>query len=171
MGMKELIAKQYDYGCWVRDKLLHEARRLSDEQYFADPAFGGLRSVHASLLHAVSTEWLWRNLAHNGALPGPPPNAEDFATLASIEAAWQEEEAAYRAFLDSLSEADLEVEINTVSPAGSGVHVLALGNATARSPAFHAASHRDGRRVDQPRTFTRRSRFHLLHDRSGVGAQ
>ena len=124
MGMKELIAKQYDYGCWVRDKLLHGARRLSDEQYFADPAFGGLRSVHASLLHAVSTEWLWRNLAHNGALPGPPPNAEDFATLASIEAAWQEEEAAYCAFLDSLSEADLEVEINTVSPAGQAFTFL-----------------------------------------------
>lgn len=118
MSKKEIIARQYDYGCWAREKLLREARQLTDEQYRADPGFGGLRSMHACLLHALATEWIWRNLAQNGALPGPPPNAEDYATLAAVEAAWREEDAAYRAFLDSLDDAGMETRIDTVSPAG-----------------------------------------------------
>jgi uncharacterized damage-inducible protein DinB len=115
MSKKELIARQSDYGIWAKEKLLQEARQLSEEQYHAEPGIGGVGSVHDLLLHTLATEWVWRNLAQNGELPGPPPRPE---SLADIEAAWQEEDAAYRTFLDGLSDADLEAEINTVSPAG-----------------------------------------------------
>lgn len=124
MGMKEMIAKQYDYGCWVRDKLLREARQLSDAEYFAEPEFGGLRSVHATLLHTLATDWVWRNVANNGRLPGPPPSPEDYATLADIEAGWKEEEAAFRTLLDDLDEHDLEAEVDTMSPAGQAYTMI-----------------------------------------------
>ena len=118
MGMVEMIARQYDYGCWARDKLLREARQLDDEQYFAEATWGGVGSLHSVLVHTLATEWVWRNLAQHAALSGPPPNTETLATLADLEAAWREEEAACRAFLESLDEAGLEARVETVSPAG-----------------------------------------------------
>jgi uncharacterized damage-inducible protein DinB len=110
-----MIARQYDYGCWVRAKLLKLAGELSEEQYYADSQFG---SLHTLLAHMVRTEWVWRNLAQTGTLPGPPASDEALATLEDVEAAWSDEEAAFRSYLATLSKDDLEGTVDTVSPAG-----------------------------------------------------
>jgi uncharacterized damage-inducible protein DinB len=119
MSMKEMLLEQYNYGCWAREKLLHEARRLSDHQFHTQSEFGNMGSVHSLLLHTLATDWLWRNLSEDGELSGPPPDAEDFATLSAIEAGWQQEEAAFRSFMISLDESELDETVRTVDPAGN----------------------------------------------------
>ncbi len=78
MSKKEMLLRQYDYGCWVRAKLLRLAGELPDDQYYAE---NPLRSVHSLLAHTLGTEWLWRNLAQTGTIPGPPPTEESLPTV------------------------------------------------------------------------------------------
>ena len=119
MGMKEMLLEQYDYGCRARGRLLHEARQLSHEEFHAESEFGNMGSVYSLLLHTFATDWLWRNLAEDGELDGPPPDAEAYAALPAIESSWQQEKAAFRSFLASLDEGELEETVRTVDPAGN----------------------------------------------------
>ncbi len=115
MSKKEMIERQYDYGCWARAKLLSLADELTEEQYFAETDLG---SLHSLLTHMVLAEWVWRNLAQTAALPGPPPGDETIAALADVKTTWRHEEADFRAYLAELTDADLETGVDTVSPTG-----------------------------------------------------
>ena len=121
MGMKEMLARQHAYGIWAGAKIFKRAGQLSNEQYFAESEFGSFGSLHMLLVHMVRTEWLWRSLAATGTLPGPPPGEETFPTFADVEAGWQTEQIVFRDYLGSLSEDDLEANVDTVSPAGQSI--------------------------------------------------
>lgn len=120
MSVKDVIVKQYEYGCWARAKILEKARQLSDEQYFHEQPCGdcGFSSLHSVLVHMLRTDWMWQSLARNGTVDEPPSGEEGFATLADVEAAWREEDEALRAFLDRVSESDLAAVVDTMSPSG-----------------------------------------------------
>lgn len=115
MSKKEMIARQFDHACWANGKLLRPAHELTDDQYLGDEESG---SLHALFVHTISTEWIWRNLAQTGSLPGPPPSTESLTTLEDVENAWRQEEDSFRNYLAALSDSDLEGSVNTVSPAG-----------------------------------------------------
>ena len=121
MGMKEMIATQYDYNCWANARILENARHLSDEQYYAEAVF---RSVHELLVHTVRTEWVWRTLAQYGEITEPPPGSEDIRSLGDVRALWRQEETAFRSYLEELSDVELAGKVETVSPAGQA-HTLA----------------------------------------------
>ncbi len=137
MSIKQVLLRQYDYGCWVRDKLLKLAGELPEDQYFAQHS---QRSVHDLLAHTLGTEWLWRNLAQTGTIPGPPPTAESLPTLADVKSAWQQEEADFRAFLDSMTDGELEQTVDTVSPAGDAYTFLRWE--MIEHPLLHSMQHR-----------------------------
>ncbi len=103
---KQYIALLYDYTYWARDRLLRGAEGVTQEQFEAPAPFphGGLRGT---LVHLVSSEWVWLS-RWQGVSPTGQLRQADFPTLDSIRARWAEEEAKMRAFIDSLSDAGLD---------------------------------------------------------------
>lgn len=93
-------------------KIFDAVAVLGDEVFVAAPPIGE-RSLRALLVHATNTQRGWRRgILDGGRVPGPPET--DFPTVASLRAAWEEEEREMRAYLAGLSDADLEVDFAMV---------------------------------------------------------
>ena len=95
----------YKYNQWANGKILTAAASVSPEQFLAGAAFphGGLRST---LVHAMFAEWIWRN-RWEGTSPATRFKPEDFPTFDSLRARWMEEEAKLMAFVDGLTDEQL----------------------------------------------------------------
>lgn len=92
----------YDYNYWARDRILTAAAQVTAEQYAAPAGFpyGGLRGT---LLHILDAEKSWRNQFEHGQWT-PDLLEADYPTLSILQAAWQQEETAMRAYLGRLSD-------------------------------------------------------------------
>jgi uncharacterized damage-inducible protein DinB len=92
-----------DYQYWARDRMLESVERLTPEQYQRDlgTSFG---SVHGTLVHMCSAEWIWceRLLGHS---PRQPLDAAKFPTLDALRAEWTAVEGRIRANLAQAGEA------------------------------------------------------------------
>jgi uncharacterized damage-inducible protein DinB len=96
----------YDYNYWANARVLQGAAAVTPEQFVAPgPVSHG--SLRGALVHALGVEWLWRLRCQEGVSPSALPAAEEFPTAAGLAARWQAEEAAMRAFLDGLTDADV----------------------------------------------------------------
>jgi len=109
MGRKELLIDLYSYGEWAYGKLFAKIAELSDEQY-RKVWSSGYQSIHHTLVHnfGADVRWLarWQG--------DPPPamfNPAALTSAAEIQRRWADVAAKRRAYLDSLSEAQLEEPI------------------------------------------------------------
>jgi uncharacterized damage-inducible protein DinB len=95
----------FEYNYWARDRILAAAERVTFEQYAAPAAYpyGGLRGT---LLHILDAEISWRHQLEHGHWT-PDLLEADYPTLAVLKDAWQQEEAAMRAFLGRMNDSDL----------------------------------------------------------------
>ena len=98
---KAEIVLLYEYNSWATARVLRETERASPEQFLA-PARVSFGSLRGTLVHALSTEWMWRVRCDEGTSPSSMLAEEDFPTVASLVERWGKEEAAMRAFLDQL---------------------------------------------------------------------
>jgi uncharacterized damage-inducible protein DinB len=96
---------------WVNHRLLDAAAGLPDDVWQSD-AHITTRGLRATLVHELDVEWSWRL-----ALEGRPESEwgednelrpEDFPTVAALRDRWGVESDALRAWVGSLSEAELE---------------------------------------------------------------
>ncbi|MFN8467366.1 MAG: DinB family protein [Caldilineaceae bacterium] len=96
----------YNYNYWARDRILIAASQVTPAQYEAPAAFpyGSLRNT---LLHTMDAERSWRHMFEYGHWT-PDLLETDYPTLPILEEAWLEEEAAMRAYLDRLTDTDLQ---------------------------------------------------------------
>jgi uncharacterized damage-inducible protein DinB len=94
----------------VNRRLLDAAARLPDDAWRAEDHIT-TRGLRATLVHELDVEWSWRL-----ALEGRPESEwgeeqemkpDDFATVAALRERWTAESEALRAWVDSLSDADL----------------------------------------------------------------
>jgi uncharacterized damage-inducible protein DinB len=95
------------YNFWADNEILNACERLSaadfTRQATPDP---GWHSLRGTLVHLLDTEYGWRAALQN--LPDSDVMREaDFPNVASLRTRWQEEEAAWRAYIASLDEAAL----------------------------------------------------------------
>jgi uncharacterized damage-inducible protein DinB len=95
----------YDYNYWANKRILDAAAALSDADFLV-PRTLVWGSVRNTLAHAWGAEWIWRQRCQ-GTSPTALPSADEFPTLAVLQARWDEEEAAMRAYLSGLSEEQL----------------------------------------------------------------
>jgi uncharacterized damage-inducible protein DinB len=95
----------HDYSVWATGRILAAAAGATAEQLVA-PAQHVYGSLHQILLHTLDTEWGWRMRCQHD-LSTPDLSAEEFPTVAALEARWREEHSAMRAYLESLSEPDV----------------------------------------------------------------
>ncbi len=100
--LRELI----DHNYWARDRQLQACAALSEEQ-FLRPLGGSFPSVRDTLAHLVAVEWIWLERWRGGS-PRSLMSAEEFPTLAAISERWSAVEGELRAFVDGLSDEELE---------------------------------------------------------------
>ncbi len=95
----------YAYNAWAMQRILAATAQVSLAQFLAPSAhsYGGLRDI---LVHLLDTEVGWRMLCQQGAKASELA-AIDFPMPALLAQRWRDEEAAMRAYLATLHDADL----------------------------------------------------------------
>lgn len=106
---KSEILTLYQYNAWANARILNAAANMTPEQFLAPATFsyGGLRGT---LVHTLFAEWIWRQ-RWEGHSPTKGFTSDDFPTLNSLRSRWDTEEKALMAFVESMSESDLDSTI------------------------------------------------------------
>ena len=131
------VQRLYDYNYWANRKLFSVLSQLTTDE-FTRPVGGSYGSVRNTLVHVLSAEWGWLDRC-GGTSRGPKLKPEDYPTVASLVDAWAKVEGYVRAFLSTLTDADLarDVEFSFGGPAT----ILPVG-ALLQHSVVHAAHHR-----------------------------
>ena len=98
-----------DFHYWALGRVLDAAARLTPEQFTRDMG-NSFKSVRDTLAHLYSAEWAWYERWH-GTSPTAMLAFDQFPDVASLRETWSSHEAKMRAFLNSLSEADIKTVI------------------------------------------------------------
>ncbi len=101
----------FDYLYWVRDTVLGAADQL-DEAAFTSTDTVTNRDLRATLVHELDVQWSWRERLRGADWAEWGEEAElrgkDYPTVEAVAEHWRRDEAEMRAWLASLTDADLE---------------------------------------------------------------
>ena len=103
----EAMRLLYDYNYWASHRLLNTAEQCTPEQLDASLPMSW-HSVLGTFVHILGAEWVWRQRCQTGVSPAGLLDAAQFTTLAALRGRWDEEEAALRAYVNGLSDDDLQ---------------------------------------------------------------
>jgi uncharacterized damage-inducible protein DinB len=117
----------YDFNYWANGRILSSACGVSPEQYIAATDFGiGFKSLRGTLNHILDAEWSWR-LRWETFLNAPlSANESDtvtlseaqLPTLSALQDLWRLEEAAMRAYINRLSDEQVNGIVRYPLPTG-----------------------------------------------------
>jgi uncharacterized damage-inducible protein DinB len=104
-----MFKRLFIHNDWANGQVLDAASRLSAEDYVrrVGPGWG---SVRATLVHLADVDRLWGR-RWRGEAANPNPDEGQYASLASLRAAWTATMAERQAFLDGLTDASLRAPI------------------------------------------------------------
>jgi uncharacterized damage-inducible protein DinB len=110
---KSDVMSLIDYMYWANERILEAAERLSNEAFLATTSLT-TRSLRATLVHELDVEWSWR-LNLQGLLTEATEELrpDDYPDLAAIREHWRRDEAEMRAWLDGMSDADVEAPVHS----------------------------------------------------------
>ena len=96
----------FEYNYWASGRILSAAKDITSEQLLAPAEFpyGNLR---ATLIHIIDAEYGWRGLFENNKF-NEDIDPEGFQDIASIAERFHIEEQAMRAYLNGLTDEDME---------------------------------------------------------------
>ena len=115
---KNILIALYDYTYWASGRTLDAARRAGDKAFVTPRPELYYGSLRGTLVHILSAEWIWRTRCQEGLSPTTLLDSQAFPTVDDLAARWKQEEIAMRAYLASLSEADLQRTIYYKSTKG-----------------------------------------------------
>ncbi len=101
----------YDYSYWTSARILRAMLQLTPEQFSA-PNTSSHGSLRGTLVHALFSQNIWRRRMQGEEMPDNLPKAADYPTPQALNDAFLAEEAATRAYLTSLSDADLQAIVH-----------------------------------------------------------
>jgi uncharacterized damage-inducible protein DinB len=128
------ISTLFDYGYWAFEKVWDCIMQLSDEQFVQEIGYSK-GSIRHQVVHMMSATQRW--IIRLKQEPMQPHLAfEDYDTRAAVKSKWDELRADAMAYINSLSEADLDAIIPWELPARN----LAAENARWEI-LLHAANH------------------------------
>jgi len=114
------IKLMYEYNDWADQRILAACAKVGPEQYAAPANFGtGYGSLRATLVHLVDGAWLWRRLFEGDMDFSKELTEADLPTLDALEKRWQEEQQALRAYIDGLTDEDLNGILRYTLPSGT----------------------------------------------------
>jgi uncharacterized damage-inducible protein DinB len=111
------ILTLYDYNYWASERILAAAEGVTEAQFTA-PAKLSHGSLHATLVHIFSAEWIWRVRSQEGISPAGLPDEADVSTLDMLRGRWRSEEGLMRSFLAGLRDEDLSRKIRYTTTRG-----------------------------------------------------
>lgn len=95
-----------DYHYWARDRVLDAVATLEDAAFVA-PRGSSFSSIRDTLAHTFFAERAWYS-RWQGNSPTQFPPFDQFPDAASLRGAWRELEQQVRAFVESLTDEDLQ---------------------------------------------------------------
>jgi uncharacterized damage-inducible protein DinB len=128
----------FDYYYWATAHILRTTEQVNHEQFTRVQDYCQ-RSLRATLVHALSSERIWRT-RWQGSTQLTDLDEQAFPTPAALQTYWKQQEQEMRIFLTSIQEEDLNRRIEGVTDDGTSyvdpvwhsmLHVL-----------FHGAQHR-----------------------------
>lgn len=99
----------YDFNAWANRRVLSASEKLTNEE-FTQSMGSSFPSVRDTLAHIYGAECVWLERFH-GRSPSALPDVKQFHDLQSLREAWLEHEAQLLAFVQQLTQADLEREM------------------------------------------------------------
>ena len=105
MDIKSYLTSACDYMYWGTWRYFAVAEGLTDEQLHRSQGHGW-GDVHGTLVHMMSSEWVWMQRWH-GKTPKGHLDKVDYPTLAVLKRRWQDVEREMRAFINEQTEASL----------------------------------------------------------------
>lgn len=100
----------YDYATWANGRVLDAAARLSDADW-RRPLGHSFDSVHATMVHVLSSELLWLARWRGEAPTGRAVAPEDAPTVTDLRARWSTVNVDFRAYLAGLADADWQRDV------------------------------------------------------------
>lgn len=113
----------YDYNFWANRLMLAKSAEITPEQFGA-PTTQSWGSLHGTLVHILDSEYGWRNILETEEILFDELTPNDFPTLEAVRQRWDAEETAWRAYLGSLTDADMTRIIRYTIPEGIRERVL-----------------------------------------------
>jgi uncharacterized damage-inducible protein DinB len=115
----------YYYNYCANQRILTAAAQLSQDQFTA-PATNSAGSLRGMIVHVLDAEYAWRMLLQHKTLDHfRELKADDFPTVDALVAHWREDEQSMRAWLATLTDADLDGVIRyTTDEGGTRERVL-----------------------------------------------
>ena len=115
MNFLEYLQHLYDYNYWANKRCLAVAETLSEEQLFRKQGHSW-DSVHAVLVHIMSSERMWLQRWHGE--KAEFLNPKDFPTVASIRGYWVDVEKDMRGFIAEQTDGSLLRDVTYTNPKG-----------------------------------------------------
>jgi uncharacterized damage-inducible protein DinB len=109
MDIKDYIEQAYDYMYWATGRYFAVAEGLTDEQLHQVQGHGW-GDVHGTLVHMMSSEWVWMQRWH-GIFPKGHLDKAEYPSLTVLKARWSQLEAETRAFIDQQTDRSLQSAI------------------------------------------------------------
>jgi len=99
----------YNYNYWANGRILATAKSVTESQFLAPSEFP-FGSLHGTLLHIFDAEYGWRQLFETNSF-GKDLDRALVSNLQSLVEQWRREEQAMRAYLDRLSDEDMNIHL------------------------------------------------------------
>jgi len=121
MNIRDYLKQAYDYMYWATQRYFAVAEGLTEEQLhrLQGHSWG---DVHATLVHMMSSEWMWLQRAQ-GSSPKASPTKDEYPTLAALKQRWAGLQIEMRAFIDAQPEDSLNTAIAYTNTRGETFHV------------------------------------------------
>jgi len=121
MNTKTLYQTLFAYHWHTHSRLFELAAQLSEADYKQNPGYGQ-GSIHDLFFHAMRALNSWREGLETGKRLSPY-KAEDFPTYGALNTSFQQEQTAWQALLDRLSEEEIEGDVRLTTRSGEIVAI------------------------------------------------
>lgn len=124
MPAKAIFEALLTHRRWAMARIFDAAARLSEQQYQAENSHSH-GNLHALLCHVLRVDNIWRNVVATPLQPFKPLAPEAYPDLASVRAAWEQEDQALAAFLAGLTDETLGGRIPVRDPQSGDIQTTA----------------------------------------------
>ena len=113
MSSQTHLQTLFTYHWRTTQRMIECAAKLSDDDYTAHPSYGH-GSIHNLLFHLLRTITGWRAALETGRQQAPI-SPEEYTSLAALQAGFSAEQAAWQQILDTLSDAEIDAELDLIN--------------------------------------------------------